>query len=138
MLRLLFDPDLIDVGAAFATGENAEFRLEPTSNTPVAVVPRAGSLWLTIRQRGDLWVLNLVDLSALDDDRWNAPKPTPATLAASRLVIEPLVRVTRAVWNAPFDDGAPLDLEIAVAADGRTTIALPAFTLWGTLAIEGA
>lgn len=126
--------DLRPVERYYATGVNTALNL---SGAPASVFPEAGKVWLAIARRSGQIVVNLVNLTALEDDLWDAPRPAPRRLSGLGLECEPFLRPDRVTWTSPDDAGSlGSTLEAQVAPDGRVTIELPDLELWQTVVIE--
>src|SRR5690606_7873208 len=69
--------DLQPVERYLATGINGELNL---AGAAAATVPEAGKVWIAIQQRPGQLVVNLVNLTGLGDDLWDAPREAPPLL----------------------------------------------------------
>lgn len=137
----LHAPELRPVSRNFATGINTAFRLEGAAAT---AEPSAGNVWLSVAQREGQFVLNLVNLTGVQDDAWNVAQPAAQVLSGLALLCEPFIRVKRVTWASP--DGlapasdAPADvfaLELtATLEDGAVRVKLPQLCVWATLVVE--
>lgn len=130
----LFDPGAVDRSRTFANGENPELVL---LGAPAASEPTAGHVWTSIREapNGSL-VVHLVNLTHLEDDRWNAPKPErEASIERLELDIGRTFRRPRVTWLDPDDGHGPRQLEPRPGSGG-SRYDLPTLTLWATLAID--
>ena len=132
--RYLFDTSAVDVSRTFATGENAELELV---GAPVTAEPQAGAVWIRTVQIGDgTWVVNLVNLVGLDNDRWNEAHGLPTPMSSLDLRLGPFVRPGLAVWHSPDDGAAPRSLRWDADASGASVVRLPALSVWGTLVLQ--
>lgn len=129
--------DLRAVGSQYATGVNTAVTLHGAA---VEVRPTAEAVWLTVARRPGQLVVNLVNLTGLSDEAWDAPRSAPPVLEGLSLELEPFVKDVRATWASPDQpervQAAPLPG--SVAPDGRVTLPLPPLELWGTLVIDHA
>lgn len=128
----LFDPSLQDVTTSFMTGVNNEIAL---SGAPLRTRPEAGSVWGVVKQLGDRFVINLVNLIGLDDTTWNRPKDRTEVLEGLSLDLDRHFRVKRAIWSSPDEDSPARELTLD-RREGGTRVALPALELWGTVMLE--
>lgn len=131
--RHLFGEDLQEVSGSFTTGINGEIALE---GAPASVRPQAGTVWLTIRQVGRRFVINLVNLVAVGDDRWNVHKEMPTALDGLVLRFSSFARVQRVAWASPDGIGAALALTGRDEDGGTTSYALPRLDVWATLVVD--
>jgi hypothetical protein len=94
-------------------------------------------VWVSARELapGRL-VVNLVNLTHVEDDRWNAPKPaeTPP-LEGMALRLGHGFRAPSVAWADPDVDGPARELAVAADAEGLR-VALPTLRTWSTLVIE--
>jgi dextranase len=125
---LLFDRAAVDVTTTQLGGVNEEVRLEAA--VPAGPEARAGTLWGRVVQLPGGLLVSLIDLSAQDDLRWDAPKRPPAPLAGVRLGVE------RRTQSPPrFLFAAPEDQPALRLLDGRWDgrhdwVELPPFRTW--------
>lgn len=159
----LHAPDLMPVARNFTTGINTAFTLR---GALTSAQPEVGSVWLNVAQRDGQregqrtgqFVLNLVNLTGLDEDSWNVTKPGAPELTGLTLVCEPFLRPTRVSWASPDEAivgpadqsigssggsmaGVPIGpgaLELTPSVDdaGVVTLALPPLRLWATIVVE--
>ena len=130
----LHAPDLRPVESYYATGINTALNL---AGAPASVSPEAGKVWIAIAQRKGQYVVNLVNLTGLDDDQWDLPRSEPPVLEGLRLECEPFIRIQRATYASPDvigDNGSPL--EVGVDTSGRVSVPLPELWLWQTIVID--
>jgi dextranase len=125
--------DLRDVTSSFTTGINNEITLV---GAPNGARPVADGIWITVRQRRNRLVINLVNLIGVGDDRWNVAKEQPLPRDGLAVRFSPFARVDRVVWASPDDDGPAHALEIEVGSDGVTVVDLPRLALWATLIVD--
>jgi len=83
-------------------------------------------------------LVSLIDLSAQDDDRWDAPKRPARTLDGVRLSVERSSREQgRFLYADPDEQPGMLALE--PEHDGRyDTVTLPAFKTWALVWLPDA
>jgi dextranase len=125
---LLFDRAAVDVTGTHLGGVDEEIRLE--APVAVSVEPRPGALWTCVRRLSSGLLVSLIDLSAQDDDRWDAPKRPPQPLGDVRLSLERSRREAGRFLFADPDDRPGL-IALKPEYDGRyDTVALPAFRTW--------
>lgn len=132
--------DLRPVARNFTTGINTAFRLDGAA---VSATPRAGSVWLNVTQRPGQFVLNLVNLTNVTDDRWNVKQPEAQPLRELKLICEPFLRVSRVTWASPDvseSAATPIAREITFGEGpgGSVEIELPELVLWATIVVEHA
>src|SRR5690606_24870684 len=138
---LLHALDLRPVEKTFTTGVNTAFVL---TGAPVAASPTAGSVYFACSQRAGRFVINLVNLTGVADDTWDAHQPPAPPVRGLILECEPFIRPTRVVHASPDDeDGkrgsasrAARILKHVTAQDGRVRIELPPLSVWSTLVID--
>lgn len=126
--------DLRPVEKTFLTGVNTAFAI---SGAKVSTSPEAGSLYVTCSQREGQFVLNLVNLTGLDDDSWDAHQKPAPVLEELVLGAEPFIRIVKLTWASPDEPLAGTrELHCETAADGRLAIALPPLESWATIVID--
>jgi dextranase len=131
---LLFDPAAEDVTRMMVGGENLEVKVE----APVRVVTdcEPGALWARAIRTSQGLVVSLIDLSAQEDDLWDAPKHPSPRLTGVRVAVE------RVRHDAPrFDFAEPDDVpgltRLEPTFDGRhDVVELPAFGPWALLLVR--
>jgi dextranase len=134
----LYDPSLEVADDTLAGGINTEITLEGWA---ASSVPRAGAVWLTVRRRGPQLVVNLVNITGGNDDRWNAPKEAPPALEGLALGLSRLFRIRRATWSSPDEGAGTYELDAAPhgssgAGRGGTLLVLPPLRTWATLVLD--
>ncbi|HBE12719.1 MAG TPA: hypothetical protein DCY74_00970, partial [Clostridiales bacterium] len=72
--ELLYDPELKDVTTTHIGGDNTEYRHLQRDWSPDG---QPGKLWLTIREKENLKVIQLINLCGISDDLWNTGKENP-------------------------------------------------------------
>lgn len=131
---LLFASEAVDVTRTHIGGENHEIRV--SAPVPVATDCEARSLWVRVVRTAQGLVVHLIDLSAQEDDLWDAPKRHAQMLEGVRLEVE------RARSDAPRVDFADPDLSPALTRldgsfDGRHDVfELPPFGPWALVLIR--
>lgn len=127
--------DLQPVERYLATGINGELNL---AGAAAATVPEAGKVWIAIQQRPGQLVVNLVNLTGLGDDLWDAPREAPPLLEGLRLLGAPFLRVRAATWASPDEPGGTDTVPLAVdlGEGGDVAVAVPPLRLWGTIVID--
>jgi hypothetical protein len=117
------------VTSTLFAGVNEEIRIE--APVPVAPEAQAGAVWARVVRLPHGLLVSLVDLSAQDDLRWDAPKRPPAPLAGVRLGVERWTSAPpRFLFAAPEDQPALRGLD--GGWDGRHDwVELPPFRTWG-------
>lgn len=126
--------DLKPVEKTFLTGVNTAFAI---TGARVSTSPEPRSVYVTCGQRGGQFVLNLINLSGLEDDSWDAHQPAAPELQGLVLEAEAFIRPLRVTWASP--DEASLGtrtLQFLTATDGRVTVELPPLTLWATIVVD--
>jgi dextranase len=125
---LLFDRSGVDVTDTHFGGVNEEVRL--AAGVPVSGEPEAGALWVRVCRCRAGSLIHLIDLSAQEDDRWDAPKRPARPLAGVRLSVERSTREQgRFLFGSPDEQSGLLALE--PEHDGRyDTVEVPAFRTW--------
>jgi dextranase len=125
---LLFDRSAVDVTTTHVGGVNEELKIEAT--VPVSYESRAGALWARVVRTDSGLLVSLVDLSAQDDDRWDAPKRPTEPLGGVRLAVERRFGApSRFLFASP--DEQPAMLALDGSSDGRyDTVELPTFSTW--------
>ena len=133
--------DLRPVEKTFTTGVNTAFVL---TGAPVATNPTAGSVYFACSQRAGQFVINLVNLTGVTDDTWDAHKLPAPLLEGLVLECEPFIRPTRVVHASPDGEGWPGGsasyaarvIDHVTGQDGRVRIALPPLSVWSTIVID--
>lgn len=131
---LLYDPQAADVTRTHLGGVNEEVRIE----APVAVGTDAepGVLWTRAVRTGEGLLISLIDLSAQENDLWDAPKQPARALAGVRVSV---LRRSPAAPELLFADPdqapglTPLEPETSERYD---TVTLPPFGTWGLLLVR--
>jgi len=126
--------DLQPVESYYATGINTALNLV---GAPASVSPEAGKVWIAIAQRPGQYVVNLVNLTGMDDEQWDVARSEPPALEGLRLECEPFIRIQRVTYASPDvigDNGSPL--EVRVDTSGRVSVPLPKLWLWQTIVID--
>ena len=126
--------DLQPVENYYATGINTALNLV---GAPASVSPEAGKVWIAIAQRPGQYVVNLVNLTGMDDEQWDVARSEPPALEGLRLECEPFIRIQRVTYASPDvigDNGSPL--EVRVDTSGRVSVPLPQLWLWQTIVID--
>ena len=134
---LLFDRTAVDVTTSHLGGVNEEIRIEAPA--PLSVDATAGAIWARVLRLPEGLLVNLIDLSGQDDDRWDAPKKPLQPLADVTLAVERRSRTPRFLFASPEEQPSLLALESSWG--GRyDTVALPPFSGWALvwLADEGS
>lgn len=121
------------VESSFATGVNTTFSLE---GAPVSTVPKAGKVWLSIKQREGQFVINLVNLCSLQDSLWDTPHRKAETIEGLTLECEPFIRLRQATWATPDEDRGMRILTWQEMPQGRITLRLPTLEVWTTLILD--
>lgn len=128
----LFDEGLQDVTTSFLTGINEEFVV---NGVPTSAYPEAGRLWVNLKQRENIFVINFVNLVNLRDTLWNSGKDEPSLLHGLSLNLSSHFRVERVVWSSP-DEALPAR-ELAFSdTEVGTSIPLPELFIWSTIVVE--
>jgi len=131
---LLFDRESVDVTHTVLGGENVEIKVDAPVTVSIDCEP--GALWARVIRTKLGTLVSLIDLSAQDDDLWDAPKRPATPLAGVRVAVE------RVRGDAPRIDFADPDASPGLARldptfDGRhDTVELPAFGPWAIVLIR--
>ena len=131
---LLFDPSSVDVTRTVLGGVNQEVRVE----APVSVATDAapGALWARAIRTEHGLLLSLIDLSAQDDDRWDAGKRSPQLLAGVRVAVERVRRGPAEILCADPDEHPGLT-RLPSALEGRhDVVELPPFRSWALVLVR--
>jgi len=128
---LLFDRDSVDVTRTELGGANEEIRV--TAPATLSTDADAGTLWVrAVRGRAGL-LLNLIDLTGQDDDRWDAGKRPPVMLEGVRVAVQ-RDRATASRFLFADPDLSPALQELPSRPEGRYDVAeLPRFGAWALL-----
>jgi dextranase len=119
-VHLLTDPD-----AVVEAIDGIELLDSAGSPVPLSAEPRAGDVWTRVtRLRDGTAVLQLVDLRAQRDDRWDALRAPVTTAAGWRLSWSGAERL---VAMSPWTEGGRAQ-PLSVESDGRAQ--LPTFRRW--------
>lgn len=123
---LLYDPEAVDVTRTHLGGENHEIKIE--APVPARTDCEPGVLWVRAIRGSYGLVLHLIDLSAQDDDHWNAPKKPPVPLEGVRISVERTLDAP-AFFASP--ESAPTLRELRRDQQGHyDVVELPPFTTW--------
>jgi dextranase len=133
---LLFDRESVDVTRTHLAGENLELRVEAPVRVSTDCEP--GALWARVIRTSLGLLVSLIDLSAQDDDLWDAPKRPFAPLTGVRVAVE-RVRPTAPRFHFAEPDDAPGLAPLAPSFDGRhDVVELPPFGPWALLLVREA
>ena len=134
----LMDMRLVEnITAEFTGGINTEFRFAGAACGPF---PEAGAVWTAIGRTADKYILQLVNLTGLENDLWNRPQQRPE--AVNGLRVEALVDYEiRGIYAASPDShgGRPQSLPYTLKQTERgqtVCFALPSVVIWTTVWIE--
>lgn len=128
---LLFDREAVDVTRTHLGGENLEVTIE--APVPVATDCAPGVLWARVIRTSRGLLVSLIDLSAQEDDRWDAPKRVGAELTGVRVGIE-RVRRSAPRFFAADPEGSPSLQQLVSSQERRhDVVELPAFRTWSLL-----
>jgi dextranase len=134
---LLYDAHAVDLTQTHLGGDNEEVRIE--ASVQVSTDPEPGALWGRVIKTSRGLLISLIDLSAQDDDRWDAPKRPSRPLQDVRISILRRDESAPAFLTASPDDQpalTPLEVETSERYD---TVSLPPFSTWSlTLVREEA
>ncbi len=130
---LLFSDASVDVTRTHLGGENEEVRIDAA--VPVATDAEPGSLWGRVLRVPDGLLVSLIDLTAEEEDVWDAPKRGGRELTGVRLSI--LRRGGAPPYVAIASPVAPRLVSLPVETSDRyETVTLPAFTTWALILIR--
>ncbi len=133
---LVFDPEAADATRMMLGGENDEVRLE--APVPVSTDCEPGALWARVIRTSPGLVISLIDLSAQDDDLWDAPKHPSPWLTGVRVSVE-RVGAEAPCFDFAEPDAAPGLVRLEPSFDGRhDTVELPGFGPWSLLLVREA
>jgi hypothetical protein len=135
---LLFDRECVDVTHTYLGGENVEVKVEAPVRVSIDCEP--GALWARVIRTKEGLLVSLIDLSAQEDDLWDAPKRPATPLSGVRVAVE-RVRHDAPRFDFAEPDDAPSLVRLHSSFDGRHDIVeLPPFAPWSLLLIreEGA
>ena len=91
------------------------------------------SIWTTLRRIGDRWVLQLVNLRGLQDDRWNAARSAPEPVEDVEITVRGLAPIEDAVWDTPDDETGTWREARGKNARGESHLCLPRLDTWALL-----
>jgi len=128
---LLFDRDAVEVTRTHLGGVNEEITIE--APVPAATDCAPGVLWARAVRTSRGLLVSLIDLSAQEDDRWDAPKRGGTELAGVRVAVERARRDAPRFFAAD-PEGSPSLRPLVSAHEGRhDVVELPAFRTWSLL-----
>ncbi|MCR5031366.1 MAG: glycoside hydrolase family 66 protein [Lachnospiraceae bacterium] len=135
--ELFYDKCLSDVSMTHFGGDNLEYT---THCDRVDVTPKAGKIWLIIRQSKSKRVLSLINLCG-NDDLWNQGKEEPETIQNidfSVQINESLEGIYMASPDAEDQGMKAVDYQVKDEKQGRfVTFAIPKLTYWTIIEIRG-
>ncbi|MCL6548303.1 MAG: glycoside hydrolase family 66 protein [Alicyclobacillus sp.] len=121
--EIFFDPELADVYMTHAGGENREYTF--TGEAAFSSSGEPGKVWTVIRERPGRKTVSLINLTAMNDDRWNEGKEPPPVLRHLEIRMQVEGRVG-AVYQASPDEamGRPMELpyRIEIGPRGRELV----------------
>jgi dextranase len=133
--ELLMDPAIVEVTASYAGDYNDDCDVSFASAATTGFV-KAGGVWRRITIAGNRLVVHLINLTAQDDDLWDAARNEPGTAGVGTLRFR---RVGNGVPRVRFanPDGTPRLIDVPVEFDGNyATAKLPAFAIWQVVVID--
>jgi hypothetical protein len=131
---LLFDRESVDVTHTHLAGENLEVRVEAPVRVSIECEP--GALWARVIRTKLGLLVSLIDLSAQEDDLWDAPKRQAGPLSGVRLAVE-RVRHDAPSFDFAEPDEAPGLERLTSSFDGRhDVVELPSFGPWALVLIR--
>jgi dextranase len=131
---LLFDTATVDLTRTHLGGENEEVRIE--APVPVSTEAEPGVLWGRVLRTSYGLLISLIDLSAQDDDLWDAPKMAAQPLSGVRVSILRRDAKPPEVLSAdPETRPALTALEVEVG-ERYDTVSLPPFSTWSLILVR--
>jgi hypothetical protein len=125
---LLYADEPVDVTRSWLGGVNEDLVLE--GPVPTTTDPLPGAVWARVVQVEGGLVLHLVNLTGVEDTRWDAPVPALPRVAGLRLGVLRQARAPAAVLAADPDRHVGLR-RLRVESDGeRDVVRLPPFDSW--------
>jgi hypothetical protein len=102
----------------------------------VSIECEPGALWARVIRTKLGLLVSLIDLSAQEDDLWDAPKRASASLSGVRVAVE-RVRHDAPRFDFAEPDEAPALTRLTSSFDGRhDVVELPSFGPWALLLIR--
>ena len=126
--NVLYDSELADVSLSHLSGPNAEVVFSDPKVSPKAV---PGGILSIARDKDGLRILNFINLSQQTDVRWNAPKSACALSEVGMVSFRRRYPDERFFWADV--DFPRLQMVPFEEKEGRITVSLPTFRLWGML-----
>jgi dextranase len=131
--ELLYDETSADVTRTHLGGENEEVQVE--GSVPVATDSQPGALWGRVIRTSQGLVVSLIDLSAQDDDVWDAPKSRALPLEGVRVSILRRGSAASRISFATPDVPALTALHVETS-ERYDTVELPSFATWALILIQ--
>jgi dextranase len=133
--ELLLDPSIVDVTGSYAGDYNddCDVRFASAASSGTAT---PGSVWRRITTASDRLVVHLINLTAQDNDLWDAPRNEPGTAGEGTLRFRRVGAGTPRVRVAS-PDGTPRLVDVPVDLHGtHATARLPEFAIWQVVVID--
>ncbi|RKP56183.1 hypothetical protein D7Z26_05955 [Cohnella endophytica] len=104
--ELLFDPSLDDWTDAFTGGINNELRFGTAEGDVVfSTEAKTGVVWTLAKEKEDVYVIHLVNLTGLDNDTWHAPKASgPEPVEGITMTVEVIEQIEGIFAATPDGD----------------------------------
>jgi dextranase len=130
---LLYDSAAVDLTRTHLGGENEEVKID--APVPVATDSAPGVLWSRVIRTSHGLLISLIDLSAQDDDLWDAPKRPAEPLSGVRLSV--LRRGSEGSGFAAASPHEPALVPLEVATSERyDTVSVPSFRTWSVVLVS--
>lgn len=155
---LLYDLSLVDISMTHATGINGEFTFEAsatgsgsgfsqaddmnnTQTVQFSSYGEAGKVWTIVRKMPGYYVINMINLTEIDDDMWRQAKPKrPKAVPGITLKIMLDEEIEGVLWASPdFENGRAEALEFAVVEGNRGNCIrfdVPVLDIWDLVYIR--
>lgn len=127
----LYPLDLDDVTTSYTSGINGEIVV---TGADISTQPDGEAVWLTIRQRKNQFVLNLVNLSNTPPT-WNKGKHRPESIRGLTLTLSSFASVRCVSWSSPDNTMLAQILDVTTES-GKTYVSLPELSFWATVIID--
>jgi dextranase len=135
--KILFDKDLRDVSMIHCSGDNQEYIFE---NLVYSTYGEPGKVWTIIREKDELKIISLTNLTNNSEDLWNRGKQIPYSQKDIIVKVQ-ILKVPKYVYTVSPDKNfcRPIMLKYKIEDSNRgriMTVIVPEVHIWSILVME--